>query len=161
MAEITEAQRAEVSAFLKKHTTLTIATVDREARPQAASVFYASDDALNLYWVSGATSRHSQNLERVSRVAVSIHNEARDWRDIQGVQIEGQARRLIDPDDTDRARALLRDKFPFTTEFVDQIARSSFYALTPQWSRLTDNSRGFGHREEFTLNADREPGRVC
>ena len=151
MTRITDAQRAEVAAFLKKHTTLTIATVDREAWPQAASVFYASDDALQLYWVSGEKSRHSQNLERVSRIAVTIHNETWDWRDIHGVQIEGQARRVIDPDETDRAWALFRDKFPFTAEFTDQIARSSFYVLKPQWLRLIDNSKYFGHREEFTL----------
>jgi uncharacterized protein YhbP (UPF0306 family) len=151
MTRITEAQRAEVAAFLKKHTTLTIATVDREAWPQAASVFYTSDEALNVYWVSGEKSRHSQNLERVSRIAVTIHNETWDWRDIHGVQIEGQARRVIDPDETDRAWALFRDKFPFTAEFTDQIARSSFYVLKPQWLRHIDNSKYFGHREEFTL----------
>lgn len=151
MTRITETQRAEVAAFLKKHTTLTLATVDREAWPQAASVFYTSDEALNVYWVSGEKSRHSQNLERVSRIAVTIHNETWDWRDIHGVQIDGQARRVIDPDETDRAWALFRDKFPFTAEFTDQIARSSFYVLKPQWLRLIDNSKYFGHREEFTL----------
>ena len=151
MTRISESQRAAVSAFLKKHTTLVIATVDREARPQAASLFYASDDGLNLYWVSGEKSRHSQNLERVSHVAVVIHNETWDWRDIHGVQIEGQARRLTDPDETDLAWALFRDKFPFTSEFTDQIARSAFYVLTPTWVRLVDNSQYFGHREEFTL----------
>lgn len=151
MTRLTDAQRAEAAAFLRKHTTLTMATVDREAWPQAASVFYASDDALQLYWVSGEKSRHSQNLERVSRIAVTIHNETWDWRDIHGVQIEGQARRVIDPDETDRAWALFRDKFPFTAEFTDQIARSSFYVLKPQWIRLIDNSKYFGHREEFTV----------
>ena len=36
-------------------------------------------------------------------------------------------------------------------EFTDQIARSAFYSLTPKWVRLIDNSKYFGHREEFTL----------
>ena len=152
MPRITEAQRHEVSVFLKRHTTLTLATVDREAWPQAASLFFASDEMLNLYWVSGEKSRHSQNLERVSRVAVVIHNETWDWRDIQGVQIDGQARRLTDPDEIDRAWSLFRDKFPFTNEFADQIARSAFYCVTPKWIRLIDNSKSFGHREEFTLS---------
>ncbi|MFN8596247.1 MAG: pyridoxamine 5'-phosphate oxidase family protein [Anaerolineae bacterium] len=151
MTRLTDTARAEVAAFLKKHTTLTLATVDREAWPQAANVFFVSDDALNLYWISGEKSRHSQNLERVSRVAVTIHNETWDWRDIHGVQIEGQARRLIDPDETDRAWALFRDKFPFTAEFTDQIARSAFYVLTPHWLRVIDNSKYFGHQEEYKL----------
>ena len=151
MTRITEAQRAEVAAFLKRHTTLSMATVDHEGWAQNANVFYVNDDALNLFWVSGEKSRHSQNLARVSRVAVTVYHETWDWRDIHGVQIEGLARRLMDPDETDRAWALFRDKFPFTAEFTDQIARSAFYTLKPQWIRLIDNSKYFGHREEFTL----------
>src|SRR3974377_404776 len=103
MPRLTESARAEISAFLKKQTTLVLATIDREAMPAAASLFFASDDALNLYWVSGEKSRHSQNLERVSHVAVTIHHETWDWRDIHGVQMEGVARRLIQPADTDRS----------------------------------------------------------
>ena len=152
---MTKAQFVEsVSAFLKRHTTMTLATlstVDREAWPEAADVFYASDDALHLFWVSGERSRHSQNLARVSRVAATVHGETWDWRDIQGVQIEGEARAVADPDERDRVWALFRAKFPFTSEFIDQIVRSSFYALAPKWARLIDNTRAFGHREEFKL----------
>ncbi len=140
-----------VSAFLQKHTTLSIATVDREGRPQAADLFYVSDDRLNLYFVSGEKSRHAMNLSRVSRVAVTVHNDTWDWRDIQGVQIEGEARAISDPDERDRAWALFRGKFPFTSEFVDQIVRSNFYVVAPKWVRLIDNTHRFDHREEFTL----------
>ncbi len=140
-----------VSALLRKHTTLTIATVDREAWPQAADVFYVNDDALRLYFVSGEKSRHSLNLARVSRVAVTIHNETWDWRDIQGVQIEGEARAITDPDERDRAWSLFRAKFPFVADFVDQIVRSSFYVVVPKWVRLVDNTRGLDHREELRL----------
>lgn len=142
---------ATVSAFLKKHTTLTIATVDREAWPQAADVFYVNDDALNLYFVSGEKSRHAMNLARVSRVAATIHNATWDWRDIQGVQIEGDARAIADPDERDRAWSLFRGKFPFLTEFTDQIVRSSFYVIAPKWARLIDNTRELDYREEFRL----------
>ncbi|HEY4689875.1 MAG TPA: pyridoxamine 5'-phosphate oxidase family protein, partial [Anaerolineae bacterium] len=114
-------------------------------------VFYVNDDALNLYWMSGERSRHSMNLARVGRVAATVHNDTWDWRDIQGVQIEGEARAITDPDERDRAWALFRGKFPFTSEFVDQIVRSSFYVLVPRWIRLVDNTRGYGHREEFKL----------
>ena len=151
MTRLTETQRAEVSTFLKRHSTLAIATVNQEAWPQVASVFYVSDESLNLYWISGEKSRHSQNLERISHIAIAIHNETWDWRDIHGIQLEGQAVRLIDPDETDRAWGLFRDKFPFTVEFTDQIVRSAFYTFKPKWIRLIDNSKYFGHREEFTL----------
>jgi uncharacterized protein YhbP (UPF0306 family) len=141
----------QTAGFLKKHTTLTLATVDREGWPRAADLFYASDDQLNLYVVSGEKSRHALNLARVSRVAVTVHNATWDWRDIQGVQIEGEARAITDPDERDRAWSLFRGKFPFTAEFADQVARSGFYRITPAWVRLIDNTRALDYREEFTL----------
>jgi len=149
---MTKSERiAAVSAFLKKHTTLTVATVDREAWPQAADVFYVNDDALNLYFVSGEKTRHAMNLARVSRVAATVHNATWDWRDIQGVQIEGAARAITDPDERDRAWALFRGKFPFVAEFTDQIVRSNFYVIVPRWVRLIDHTRELDYREEFKL----------
>jgi uncharacterized protein YhbP (UPF0306 family) len=146
MTRLAEAARAEISAFLKKHTTLVIASVDREAMPQAASLFYASDDALNL--TLPARKPPCRILSGCPRLVTFI--ETWDWRDIHGVQMRCGAH-LSDPDETDRAWALFRDKFPFTSEFTDQIARSAFYILAPKWIRLVDNSKYFGHREEFTL----------
>jgi hypothetical protein len=151
MTKITEAQRAAAAAFLKTHSTLVLATLDQKTQPQAASLFYVSDAALNLYWLSDEKSAHSQNIERASRVAVAIHNETWNWRDIQGLQINGQARRLVVPDEIDRAWTLYRDKFPFASEFAERVAGSSFYICAPQWMRWINNSQGFGHREEFTL----------
>ena len=142
---------ATVSSLLRKHTTLTIATVDREAWQQAADVFYVNDDALKLYFVSGEKSRHARNLARVSRVAVTVHNSTWDWRDIQGVQIECEARAITDPDERDRAWALFLGKFPFVAEFTDQIVRSNFYVIVPRWARLIDNTRELDYREEFRL----------
>jgi uncharacterized protein YhbP (UPF0306 family) len=84
-------------------------------------------------------------------VAVTVHNATWDWHDIQGVQIEGEARAITDPDERDRAWALFRGKFPFTAEFVDQIVRSNFYVVVPSWGRLIDNTRGLDHRVEFNL----------
>lgn len=140
-----------VSAFLKKRTTLTLATVDREAWAHASDLFYASDDALNLYFVSGEKTEHAQNLVRIHRVAVTIHNDTWDWRDIQGLQIDGEARPLADPDERDRAWTLFRNKFPFVGEFTDQIVRSTFFIVVPRWIRLIDNTRGIGHRVEYKL----------
>jgi len=148
----TKAQLIErVSAFLGKRTTMTLATIDREGKPQAADLFYASDDQLNLYFLSGDRSRHAANLSRVRGVALTVHNDTWDWRDIQGVQIEGEARAVTDPDERDRAWSLFRRKFPFTSEFVDQIVRSNFYVVAPKWVRLIDNTHGSDYREEFSL----------
>ncbi len=52
--------KSRLQAFLAQHNTMTLATVDAAGAPHAAAVFYAADDALNLYFLSSPNSRHSQ-----------------------------------------------------------------------------------------------------
>lgn len=41
----------------------------------AAPLFFVADEALNLYFVSGAKSRHSLNLTHEPRAAVAVYGE--------------------------------------------------------------------------------------
>ncbi|MCC6188855.1 MAG: pyridoxamine 5'-phosphate oxidase family protein [Anaerolineales bacterium] len=141
--------RAAVAAFLACHSTLTLATLSPAGELMAASLFYASDDELRLYWTSGASSRHSRNLAHKARVAVTIHGETWRWNDIAGVQMEGETAILPAGPAWQAAWALYRAKFPFVDEFQAEVSRSNFYVLTPRWARLIDNSQGFGHKVEL------------
>jgi uncharacterized protein YhbP (UPF0306 family) len=148
----TETQAA-FAAFLARHSTLTLATVGLAGEPMAASLFYASDDALRLYWTSGTSSRHSRNLARQARVAVTVHGETWSWTDIAGVQMEGDAAIIPAGPAWTAAWERYRAKFPFVDEFQAEVSRSNFYVLTPRWVRLIDNSQGFGHKVELKPGA--------
>ena len=41
---------------------MTLATVGPDGAPAAAAVFYAHDDALNLYFLSEERTQHGQNM---------------------------------------------------------------------------------------------------
>ena len=148
--------RSAVGAFLAGRSTLTLATVDAQGRPLAANLFFASDADLNLYWVSGASSRHSLNLRRSAWAAVTVHNDTWTWAEIAGVQMEGQAVPLPRRLEAEAAWVMYLAKFPFAQEFQAEIARSTFYRFKPEWIRLIDNARGFGHKEELVLAPPRE-----
>lgn len=144
---------AAVGQFLAGQSTLTLATVNAAGEPLAASLFFVSDAALNVYWVSGAHSRHSVNLAANPRAAVTVHNITWTWTEIAGVQMEGQVAVVPAGAAWQDVWALYERKFPFVAAFQAEVSRSNFYHFSPAWARLIDNSRGFGHKEEIRLGA--------
>lgn len=138
-----------VRVFLDAQSTLALATVDADGSPQVAPLFYVSDEALNLYWLSSATSRHSINLDTQSRVAATVYPDVWDWKDIRGLQIEGTASAVEDR--ALRGEILVRynQKFDLPPGFEAVIADSGLYALKPTWMRWLNNSAGFGYKVDF------------
>ncbi len=144
--------RPVLRQFLAGQSTLALGTVGEAGRPQVAPVFFASDDAFNLYWISSPDSRHSANLKDWNDVSGAIYAHTWDWSGIKGVQIEGDAEAVADDDEREHALALYRAKFSFVTgRFEDLIAQSVIYVLRPRWLRWLDNERRFGYKQEFSL----------
>ncbi|HSN76423.1 MAG TPA: pyridoxamine 5'-phosphate oxidase family protein [Anaerolineae bacterium] len=154
--------RDRIHAFLAAHNTMTLATVDVDGVPQAAAVFYAADEALNLIFVSSPNSRHSVNLARQPLVAATIHSDNQAWQTIQGVQVEGTAHMVDGAAELVRAVQVYVRRFEFLRGLLDgaasgpavlrgPVASSRFYVLRPVRIRLIDNSQGFGHKEELQL----------
>jgi uncharacterized protein YhbP (UPF0306 family) len=145
--------RATIQALLAEQSTLTLATLSPAGEPQAASLFFAAAGDLSLYWTSGSHSRHSLNLDRNPRAAVTVHAAAWSWTDIRGVQMEGRVERLPAGEAWQAAWQLYLAKFPFVRDFQAEVSRSNFYRFTPGWVRLIDNSQGFGHKDELRLDS--------
>ncbi len=154
-----------VKSFLDAHSTMTLATVGPQGEPQAAAVFYAADERLNLYFLSSPTSRHSQNLLRDARVAATIHADGQAWQAIRGVQIEGAVELVEEVTTLAQAARTYAGRFDFVRGLLDDgddgpvvlrgpVANSRFYVLRPAWIRLIDNTLGFGHKKEWTLDDD-------
>jgi uncharacterized protein len=153
MTEIlTPEQFGTIRAFLSQQSTLALATVDDTGRPQIAPVFYVHDDALNLYWLSSPTSRHSINLAAWDVAAATIYPVIWEWEAIRGLQIDGSAQVV---EAVERRKTILeayRRKFTLPTAFEAQIAASTLYCLEPMWLRWLDNGVRFGYKAEATLN---------
>ncbi len=149
----------KVAALLSDCNAMSLATCDDNI-PWAASVFFVADDAFNLYFVSGQSSRHSLNVATNPSVAVTINKDQSDWFSIRGLQIEGRV--SISPaQERERVLALYLDKFPDLSRLrdnpsneqekliVDRLLASDFYRVAPRNIRLIDNSMGFGFKAEI------------
>lgn len=134
--------RDKALAYLAAHNVMTLAT----RSVWAAAVFYAND-GFTLYFVSSPNSRHARDLGEDPRVAAAIHEDYRDWRAIQGIQLSGTAGRLQGAE-RDAALACYAAKFPFLGEpgLAEALGKAACYRLTPAEMHFVDNSAGFGTR---------------
>jgi uncharacterized protein YhbP (UPF0306 family) len=141
--------------YLQHHKVMSLATVGPEG-VWAAAVFYVND-GFTLYFLSAPTSRHSRNLEAKGRVAATIQEDYNDWREIKGIQLEGEAVRLAG---SEQAAAMLRygEKYPIVSklataprEIVRAFERVAWYRIRPARLYLINNAQGLGHRDEVPL----------
>jgi uncharacterized protein YhbP (UPF0306 family) len=142
---------SELHAFLKKHTTLSLATIGPEGQPQVADLYYTQTPDLKLYFVSSNDSRHVHNITRDDRVAGTVHAVSSRWRDIHGMQLEGVCAPVPK---ADKAVAWARylAKYPFVMcdpILMSLLRKVSLYCLVPRWIRWIDNNVNIGHNVEY------------
>ena len=162
-----ETHLPRVSELLAGHSTITLATT-HEGRSWAAAVFYASDAALNLYFVSDLKTRHGRDMHRDARVTGAINHDVSSWGEVIGLQIEGRAVVLEGQQRLNALETYLM-KFPDVRRLFDRpkdanekviaerLQRAPFWQLTPAWIRLIDSTRGFGWKWETTLPSPSPP----
>ena len=148
-ADLTE----RIRRFMAAHTTLTLATLGSDGRPWAASLFYAEQSDLSLIFVSEPAVLHSRNIAGNPLVSAVIAEDRQAWQEIQGLQLSGSCA-LLQEHEQEAAWRVYADKFPFVhnnAQLAGQLQAGGFYRIVPDWIRLTDNRRGFGHKEELLL----------
>jgi len=160
---VSDALRARIRGLLHAHGTATLATTGAVG-PWAAAVFFASDDELNLYFVTDPGTRHGRDLAAGGRVAAAIHADAASWNEIRGLQLEGLARPVSE---TERPAALAAylGKFPEIRRVFEaprddterglqrRLAAITLWRLAPERIRVIDNRERFGWKEELRLPA--------
>lgn len=139
--------------YLATHHVMTLATHGAEG-PWAAAVFYAGDGG-SLIFLSSPTTRHCRNLALDARCAATIHDDQNNWVRIKGIQMEGRVIELAG-DEERCAQHLYGEKFPIVgavasipPAIVKALAKVRWFRLVPERYYFIDNSKGFGHRDEF------------
>jgi uncharacterized protein YhbP (UPF0306 family) len=153
-----EELKRQILDYLRTHNTMTLATCADNV-PWAATVFYASDE-LSLYFFSAPDSRHSGNIALNAKVAATVQEDYRDWREIKGVQLEGTVTLLDSVIEKAKVLAVYARKYPdviklFTDPssgvFHRAFLKVKFYRVNPERVFFIDNAQGFGKRQELVL----------
>ncbi len=164
-----EEDLAAVRRMLEEHNTITLATC-ADGRPWAASLFFASDRRLNLFFVSDHRTRHARDIDASASAFATVNADTDRWADVRGLQIEGRVSVLTG---LERMKGLRHYLAKFTDvralfespasdderTIAARLKAASLYRLEPTWIRLIDNSRWFGYRVEFDLRDAGETAR--
>ena len=116
--------KQQILNYLQTHNTMTLATCAGDT-PWAATVFYASEE-LQLYFFSVPDSRHCQNLAANPRVAVTIQEDYKDWREIKGIQLEGTVALVDSLTEKAKAMAVYARKYPGVIKLFTNRQRAGF-----------------------------------
>ncbi len=114
-----------------------VATV-RDNQPWIASVYFATDINLNLYWISRAGRRHSQDIAQNSKVGGAICLPHNYGQKVRGLQFEGTARQLTEKD-AEQGFMIFRQRFWIVDEASGNANDASYcYQLQPSLYVLFD-----------------------
>lgn len=139
--------------YLASHHVMTLCTVG-DGRPWGSAVFYVNR-GFDLYFLSEGKTRHAQNLAQAPRLALTIQEDYRDWREIKGLQMEGTAEIVTFLPERGRALAAYLRKYPSVTRAANRaflaglLRRAHLYRVRPERIYWLDNERGFSHRREL------------
>jgi uncharacterized protein YhbP (UPF0306 family) len=130
-----------ITDYISVHYMMQLATVN-DNQPWCSTVYYVSDDKLNLYWLSLPTRRHSQEREINDTVASAIPINFVNGEKVVGIQIEGSAKKL---ESNDSKRSIIEEyakQFNRTTQWVNDFCNNKtdhrLYKLTPRLIVLFD-----------------------
>ena len=155
---------AAIRQMLEAHNTITLATCG-DGEPWAASLFFASDTDLNLYFVSDYRTRHARDIGDGADVVATVNADCAEWSGVKGLQIAGFAETV---DGLERMNALRHYLLKFSDvkalfeapkgadeeTIAQRLKAASMYRIKPRWIRLIDNSMWFGYKLEVDCEQD-------
>lgn len=86
-----ESYEEKARYILAHNKYMVVATSGEGGDPWAAPVFFAHDEAYNLYFLSAVDSRHVENIAKNPKVSLVIFDSAQSIGSSEEVQIEGKA----------------------------------------------------------------------
>jgi pyridoxine/pyridoxamine 5'-phosphate oxidase len=132
--------RNALVAFIRQHGIGVVSTVDASGAPEAALVYLAVNDDLELVFYALQDTRKSTNLRRDPRVAVVI-----GWSEKKTLQFEGVADEPagIDLDNAKRIYAAARPDAGLQMQWPGL----TYFRVRPKWVRMSNYGRPWSVEE--------------
>lgn len=130
-----------IREYLKEAKMMQLATAEG-SQPWACSVWFASDEDLNIYWFSSTTRQHSVEIRKNPKVAATICLPQSPADVPRGLQLKGLAGELNNPKDIAKARSVYEGRI-FDAKTVDSLMvhpekPHRFYRIWPNLIVLFD-----------------------
>ena len=145
--------KQEILSILDDASDMTIATVREDGYPQATTVSYVNN-GLNIYFGCAANSQKAKNIDRDSKVSLTVDLPYTSWNDIRGLSIGGRAERITNPQEVAQASQLMFEKFPQIARYAPaELEDIVLFRVTPEVISVLDYRTGFGHSDVVKLRS--------
>ena len=144
--------------LIQAQKTLVLATADPE--PWCAPVYYVYRQP-SFFFFSSENSRHITGALASNRCAASVFRDGDDWREIEGLQMDGKLERIPLGSKAVSVFGDYLNKFPAVrASFLDvtldlprftQHFRTKLYAFVPEHVFYLNNQAGLDKRREVQL----------
>jgi len=138
-------ENPNITNFLKANHIAVLATADKtSAAPHAATIFYATDSKMNIFFVTKENTAKNRNLTGNPQAAIAIYDGAKQ----ETAQIFGPVSKVDDPAMMGKALRIMT-KYSVATSGSEEIPISKIdagqyvlYKLSPQSIRLAEYKYG-------------------
>ncbi|KAB2313966.1 pyridoxamine 5'-phosphate oxidase family protein [Betaproteobacteria bacterium SCN2] len=145
-----KSQEKFILDMLRRHKSMTLATLRPDGFPQATTVTYANE-GFELYFCCDTASQKAKNIRKNDKVSAAIDRDPRDWNSTRGISLGGHAQVLKGKREREHALALLAKKFPEMGDVAPDEPGLAFVRVRPSVMSLIDYTQGFGHTELVKL----------
>lgn len=146
--------RDAIQKFLDSHRVLQLAT-EADGQPWVCSVYFVTDDKLNVYWLSYPTRRHSRELETNNRAAITM--AIKSDLPVIGLSAEGSVAPITDPKTVKNVMDRYVEKYNegglFYKNFLAGTNNHHLYCFKPTTYVLFDE---LNHPDQPTIEFDVE-----
>lgn len=132
--------------FLSKQHVLSLATSSSRGTYNTPLFYHFDRNNFELIFQSSALTNHFQQLSENRQVSFSVYVQTMKVLQLKGVQGIGQV--IMDKDQAVLAEAYFTS-FPFARA-ICALNKYHFMSLRPEWIKFTNNSCGFGTKQEYT-----------
>lgn len=149
----------EAIAFVRDRHVATLASVDPEGNPLAATIFYVINENYELIFKSRRASEHMIALFKNRRAALTIYDHYSNYHLKSGIQIRGRLLEITDVESmrNEIERYSLRfsgsgEKFGNASEHIDPLCISTLFKIVPSEYKLLLGDSGRSDMDYRTWN---------
>ena len=126
-----EGLRSKILEVLRRHHTMTLATIRPDGYPQATTVNYIHDELI-LYFATDATSQKAGNIKLNNKVSVAIASEMQNFYKLRGLSLSGIATRVDEKQRAEELSLRLFRTLPQSKRYVPEDPKQlAVYEITP------------------------------
>lgn len=136
----------DIVHFLKVNYILSLATFDGKFLYNTP-LFYLFFDQ-TIFFLSDIKTKHSKDILKNSKVAVSIYHKTKNIKQIKGIQLLGNCELLKHTNEVHKSEYLSKIYKLYLKKFsAAKNIPSYLWAIYPYWIKFTNNEIHFGYKK--------------